>query len=53
MGQLRARLTTIFSHRIPAHLDPVGVVNYPVEDAVGNCRIADLFVPTSHWQLRR
>jgi hypothetical protein len=29
------------------------IVNQPVEDAVGHCRIADLFVPAGHRQLRR
>jgi len=28
-----------------AHLDAVGVVNQAVEDAVGDGRIADLFMP--------
>jgi len=38
-------LPAIFSHRIPAHLDPVSIVNHPAEDAVGHCRITDMFVP--------
>ena len=46
-------LAFIFPHRIAAHLDPMGVVNQPVEDAIRYCWIADLFVPTGNGQLRR
>ena len=35
--------TTLLAHGIPSHLDAVRVVNQPVEDAVGQCGIADLF----------
>ena len=35
-----------------AQLYTVGVVNQPIEDA-GYCRVADLFVPAGHRQLRR
>ena len=37
---------------ILAHLDAVGVVNEPVEDAVGQRGIAYLFVPARYRQLR-
>src|SRR5271165_3270867 len=49
---LCVRLPAILPHRIAAHLDAVGVVNQPVEDAVRQCRVADLFVPPRDWQLR-
>ena len=45
-------LASLFAHRFIAHLDPVSVVYQPVEDAVGQRGISDLFVPASHWQLR-
>ena len=37
---------------IASHLHTVGIVNQPVQNAIGHCRIADLFVPTGHGQLR-
>ena len=40
-----SQLPTILPHRIAAHLDPMGVVHEPVEDSIGQRRIADLFVP--------
>src|SRR5271165_1989172 len=46
-------LSASFAHRIAAHLDPVGIVDQPVEDAIGRGRIADLFVPAGHRQLGR
>ena len=42
----------LFTYRIPAHLDAMRVVHQPVENAIGQCGISDLFVPASHWQLR-
>ena len=36
----------------PTHLDAVGVVDQPVEDAVGKRGIADLLVPARHRELR-
>jgi hypothetical protein len=33
-------------------LDPMGVVNQPVEDAVSQGGSTDLFVPARDWQLR-
>ena len=36
----------------PAHLNAVGVVDQPVEDAIGQSGIANLFVPARDWQLR-
>ena len=46
------RLAPILAHRIAAHLNAMSVVNQPVEDAVGQRRIADLFVPARDRQLR-
>jgi hypothetical protein len=37
-------LPPILTHRT-AHLNAKGVVNKPVKDAIGQRRIADLFVP--------
>ncbi len=42
----------LFTYRIPAHLDAMGVVHQAVEDSVGQCGISDLFVPARHRQLR-
>jgi hypothetical protein len=39
------RLSPIFPHRITAHLDAMGIVNQPVEDAIRQSGIADLLVP--------
>ena len=41
----------ILEHGIAAHLDPVGVVHQPIEDAVGGSGIADLLVPAGHRKL--
>src|SRR5437667_12043750 len=38
-------LAALFAHRFTLHLDPVGVVHEPVQDAVGERRVADLGVP--------
>ena len=35
-----------------AHIDAMGIVDQPVEDAVGGGGIADLFVPAYDRQLR-
>jgi hypothetical protein len=37
--------STVLTHRIATHLDAVGVVDQPVEVAVRQRRITDLFVP--------
>ena len=50
--QLGAWIPSILSHRISSHLDAVGIVNQPVDDANGQRGIADLFVPTRDRQLR-
>jgi hypothetical protein len=42
----------ILAHRVAIHLDPMGIVDQPVKDAIGQCRIADLFVPAGNRQLR-
>jgi hypothetical protein len=34
------------SHRISFHLYPMGIVDESVQDAIGQCWIADLFVPS-------
>ena len=44
-SSLTIRVSSAPPHRIAPHLDPMGVVHQPVEDAVGQRRIADLFVP--------
>jgi hypothetical protein len=41
----------ILTHRIPTHLDTVCIMNQPVENTVGQRRIADLFVPARDRQL--
>ena len=38
-------------HRFPLHLDLVGAMHQPVQDAVGNSRVSDLRVPLRHRQL--
>ena len=38
-------LPRFFRIESPRISNAVGIVNQPVEDAVGYCRIADLFVP--------
>jgi hypothetical protein len=44
--KLRVRLLpAILAHGIATHLDPVGVVNEPIEDTIGQRRITDLFAP--------
>jgi hypothetical protein len=37
------------AHRIAFHLDPVGFVYEPIEDAVGQSGIAYLFMPAHDW----
>src|SRR5436190_21514206 len=41
----------LFAHRLTAHLDALGVVHQPVENAVGPGGIADLLVPLGTRQL--
>jgi hypothetical protein len=48
LPQRCGRLPAILSHRIASHLDTMGVVNEPVEDAVSHGWIANLFMPTGH-----
>jgi hypothetical protein len=50
---LRVQLPAILTHRVPTHLDAMGVMNQPVENTIGHRWIADLFVPAGHGQLRR
>jgi len=38
---------TILAHRVAAHLDAIGVVHEPVEDAVRKRRISYLLVPSA------
>jgi hypothetical protein len=49
---LCVRLPAILAHRVVAHLNAVGVVDQPIEDAIGQNGIANLFVPARDWQLR-
>ena len=44
--------SSILTHRIPPHLDAMGVVHEPVEDAIGQRGISYLFVPPRDRQLR-
>src|SRR5438874_8938074 len=41
----------LFAHRFTAHLETVGVVDQPVENAVSPGGIADLHMPLGHRQL--
>jgi hypothetical protein len=41
--------STVLTHRIATHLDAVGVVDQPVEVAVRQRRITDLFVPVGQF----
>jgi len=42
--QLCVRLSAVLTHGIPAHLNGMGIVHEPVEDAVGQRGIASLLV---------
>ena len=46
--RLGGRFLLLLAHRLAVHFDAIGVVDQPVEDAVGDGRIADLRVPTGH-----
>jgi hypothetical protein len=35
----------ILAHRVAAHFDATSIMNQPVEDTIGQRRIADPFVP--------
>src|SRR5215472_1346857 len=50
--KLRIRLPPVLTHRIAAHLDTMCIVNKPVENAIGQRRVADLLVPARDRQLR-
>jgi len=41
----------LFAHRLTLHLDAVGVMHDPIENAVRQGRIADLLVPLGHGEL--
>jgi len=43
--RLGIRLPPALTHRIATHLDAVSIVDQAIENTVGQCRIADLFVP--------
>ena len=45
-------LASCLSHRLSAQLDAMSVVHEPVEDAVGDGGVADLFMPLSDGNLR-
>jgi hypothetical protein len=47
---LHIPLSSVLSHGITAHLNPVSVVNQPVKNALCQGRITDLFVPTRDRQ---
>jgi len=44
-------LPFLLAYRLAIHLDAVGVVNQPVQDAVGDGWIADLHMPALDRQL--
>jgi hypothetical protein len=44
--------SAILTHRVATHLNTVSVVNQPVEDAISERGIADLFVPARDRKLR-
>jgi hypothetical protein len=48
-----SRFASTLPHRITAHLDAMSVMDQPIEDAIRQRGIADLFVPTRNWQLGR
>lgn len=52
IGKLRIRLPPVLTHRITTHLDAMSIVDQPVEDAIGQRRVADLFMPPRNRQLR-
>src|ERR1700730_18641064 len=49
---LSALFSPALTHRIPAHLHTVSVVNQALENAIGQGRITYLFVPPRDRQLR-
>ena len=51
-SSLTIRLSSALPHRIAPHFDPVCIVDQPVKNAIGECRIADLFMPARDRQLR-
>src|SRR5436190_9275020 len=42
---------TLLTHGFPGEFDAEGVVDQSVENAIGDCRIADLLVPVSDGHL--
>jgi hypothetical protein len=44
MCPLCIRLSPILTHGVALHLDAVGIVNEPVKNAIGECRIANPLV---------
>ena len=44
--------SSFLAHGFTAEFDPEGIVDQPVENAVGDGWIADLFVPVRDWHLR-
>jgi hypothetical protein len=50
---LCVRLPAILVHRVAAHLNAVGVVDQPVEDAIGQSGIANLFMPARDWAVAK
>jgi hypothetical protein len=46
---LSIRFTSTLAHRIASHLDPMRIVDQPVENAIGHRRVADLLVPSREW----
>src|SRR4051812_43271415 len=52
-SKILIRFTISFlAHRFAGELQPIGVMNQPVENAVGQRRITNLFMPVSNRYLR-
>jgi len=51
-ASLTIPLSSALPHRTVPHLDQVCIVDQPVKNAIGECRIADLFMPARDRQLR-
>lgn len=49
-GRVAVRTFTL-SKRLALEFQPIGVVNQPVQNGVGDGGIVDQFVPLAHWKL--
>ena len=48
----RMRPSLFLTHGIAEHLDAMGIVNKPVENAIGGGSVTDLLMPSRNRQLR-